>query len=460
MYEADTTIAAVSSPAGWGGRSIIRVTGPDTFSVLATVAGRHVVRLRRGIHRLCIRLDDEFGVEAVLYLYRRPRSYTGEDLAELHLPANLPVTEQVFERLLRAGAKAAGPGEFTARAYLNGKLDLTQAEAVAEVVASGNRFQLAAAQRLLAGRLAEVIAQVRQRILEVLSLLEAGLDFSTEEIELISPEQAAAELSEIREGLRQLQTGGVSDEMVVDMPTVGVAGAGGAGKSSLVNALLGRPRSIVSQQGPTTRDVLTGVWRLESCECILFDCAGLTRKPGNILEQLGCTAAISALNSATVVVFCVDVCSDDLGADVGLCGLIRPGELIWTATKTDRLSAAELDARLAVLSRLVNGCVLPTSARTGFGIDRLQRSVQEALVKLRPQAAETADRIAVTERHRRAVRQAVEYLCGANDELLAGRDEVASMLLRGAWQVLSEVERQGADEAILERIFSRFCVGK
>ncbi len=274
MYELNDTIVAVSSPT-WDKKVIVRITGPNTIDKVEQVFSPKIPRGKRGLIRGSVAIDDELKIDAKLYLFLAPNSYTGETLAEIHIHTNSAVTEVFMASLLAKGLRMAGPGEFTARAYLNGKIDLAQAEAVNEIITSSNKFQLAAAEKLLSGRLAETTEKIRSELMDCLSLIEAGLDFSGEDIEFISRPEAVERLVGIRGELEQLLSGNISYESVIDLPAVGIAGAPNAGKSSLLNKLLGRERSIVSEQRKTTRDVLTGLLTLRHCRCVLFDCAGL-----------------------------------------------------------------------------------------------------------------------------------------------------------------------------------------
>ncbi len=183
-----------------------------------------------------------------------------------------------MEKLLSLGARTASAGEFTARAYLNNKIDLAQAEAVNEVITASNTFQLAAAENLLAGRLGHLSKSIRESILDLLSRLEADLDFSAEDIAPANKADIIAKLNETRSRLNDLLADSIRSESTLDLPAVGIAGTPNAGKSTLLNKLLGRHRSIVSHQRKTTRDVLTGEFELPGCRCVLFDCAGFNNK--------------------------------------------------------------------------------------------------------------------------------------------------------------------------------------
>ena len=366
----------------------------------------------------------------------------------------------------------AGPGEFTARAYLTGKIDLAQAEAVNEVVVSSNSYQLTAAEKLLAGRLGEATAQAESAIMDLLGLIEAGIDFSCEDIEFISRAEAVAKLAGIKQQLERLASAGISYESVIDLPAVGIAGAPNAGKSTLLNKLLGTARSIVSRRRKTTRDVLTGELSLAHSRCVLFDCAGLTGCPSDerratsdelILDELAQQAAIEALRNSSVVVFCVDVSKADWAEDVAVRGLIEPKTLIPVATKCDLLPEGKLADCLVSLNGLFGREFLGVSAKTGVGLDRLRATIDTAIVSCQSSIVDRQSSILLTARHRQAVADAIRNIGEAVDELSSGNDEVAAILLRAAYRCICDIHQPASgrlDEQILQQIFSRFCIGK
>ncbi len=465
MYELNDTIVAVSSPTSEQ-EVIIRITGLKTIDKVAQIFSPGIANTQRGLIRGSVAVDDELRIDAKLYLFLAPHSYTGDDVAEIHIYTNPSVTGALMGSLLAKGLRMAGPGEFTARAYLNGKMDLSQAEAVNEIVVSSNKFQLAAAEKLLSGRLAETTAEVRERLMDCLSLIEAGLDFSGEDIEFITRPKAVERLVEIKEQLEQLLSGNISYESVIDLPAVGVAGAPNAGKSSLLNKLAGYERSIVSSQRKTTRDVLTGLLTLRHCNCVLFDCAGLMHQTHNILDELAQQAAVESLQNSSVVVFCVDASKKDWSEDITIRKLIEPKTLIPVATKCDLLCEEMLANRIAGLNKLFNVEFLPTSAETGIGLEQLRKTIDKKLIEpalgsgSEGQVAEQASGVALTARHRQAVTEAIESIEESVSELKAGNNEVTAMMLRAAYEGLSSIAQQHVDEEILERIFSRFCIGK
>jgi len=466
---------------------IVRISGPDTIKKINQIF-RPMIDAERGTRLVAgsIVVNEELRIDAQLYLFFAPYSYTGETVAEIHLYTNSSVTGALLEDLLSKGLRMAGPGEFTARAYLNGKIDLAQAEAVNEIIVSSNRFQLAAAEKLLSGKLAETTEKIRSELMDCLSLIEAGLDFSGEDIEFITQAEAVQRLSVVKSELERLLSDSIGCESTLDLPAVGIAGVPNAGKSSLLNKLAGYERSIVSAHRKTTRDVLTSLLTLRHCRCVMFDCAGLTRcsmldTRFSILDELAQRAAVESLQNSSIVVFCVDISKADWAEDISIRGLIKPEALIPAATKCDLLCEDVLTKRLAELDELFGVDFIVTSAKDGAGIEQLKDMLDERIIELafgsgkrgtrderRPSFARRSglreggesSLIALTARHRQAVTEAIENLGQAINELKAGNDEVTAMLLRAAYQSISGIEQQHVDEEILERIFSRFCIGK
>ncbi|MBN2128045.1 MAG: 50S ribosome-binding GTPase [Sedimentisphaerales bacterium] len=512
MVDLTDTIVAVSS-AGGGLRSIVRITGPETLAACQSVfsgAGRaaHGPHNTSEIVSGAVRIDDELNVNALLYLFHAPHSYTGETLAEIHVNASAAVVEALVQRLLAGGLRPAGPGEFTARAYLNGKIDLAQAEAVNEIIGSSNRFQLDAAERLLSGRLSKAVNEIRTALLDCISLIEAGLDFSEEDVEFISAARAVERLSGIRRQLEDLLAGSIRYESLIDLPAIAIAGAPNAGKSSLLNVLLGQERSLVSNERKTTRDVLSGLLRLgiadcrleieraradlespisnpqsqipnlqspisnpqSPIDCVLFDCAGLLAAPESILDELAQRAALEALHGSAAVIFCVDVARSDWDEDRAVRALVGSETVIHVATKSDLLAPETLSDKVAALRQTFGAEFLATSSATGAGLDRLRNRIRSALLDYQAPTSKSelaaADAIsgghamALTLRHRQAVTGATESVAAAAEEIVQGNEEVAVMMLRTACQAIADIEQEHIDEQVLDRIFSRFCIGK
>jgi tRNA modification GTPase len=466
MYEPNDTIVAVSSPTS-DQRVIVRITGSDTIAICLQIFNPPIEPRSEfcGANSTLLSgflaIDDELEIDAQLYFFQAPHSYTGEDVAEIHAYTNSAVIEAIVSNLLDKGLRMAELGEFTARAFLNGKLDLIQAEAVNEIIVSSNEYQLAAAEKLLDGRLGEMTSKLRADLMDLLSLIEAGLDFSGEDIEFITRDEAIKKLVMIKEQLDQLLSGSIRYESVIDLPAVGIAGAPNAGKSSLLNKLLGKERSIVSHQHKTTRDVLTGVCSLPHCRCVLFDCAGLLTETEDVLDELAQQAAIEALRNSNVVIFCADISKNNWNEDIAILELIEPKILVPVATKCDLIPEQSLPEYLAALNKAFNTDFLPTSVKTNVGIELLRQKIDSKLTE-KFEVPQTGS-VALTARHRKAITEAIEQINESTKELNAGNDEVVVMMLRAVYQALSDIEQPGTahiDEQILGQIFSRFCIGK
>ena len=462
VYNSNDTIVAISSPSN-NQRVIVRLGGSQVIDILQRTFTSSVFD-KAGITTGRISINTGINLEAIVYLFRQPHSYTGDDLAEIHIWANQAITEALMEKLLSLGVRTASAGEFTARAYLNNKIDLAQAEAVNEVITASNTFQLAAAENLLAGRLGHLSKSIRESILDLLSRLEADLDFSAEDITPANKADIIAKLNETISRLNDLLAGSVRCESTLDLPAVGIAGTPNAGKSTLLNKLLGRHRSIVSHQQKTTRDVLTGEFELPGCRCVLFDCAGLITKPENILDELTQQAAIEAIRNAMIVVFCVDITKSEWAEDLAIRQLINPAHLVTIATKTDLLPEKVTAERLSKL-KSVFGCeFLPVSAHSNTGVDKLKTEIAERIIAAisRHGKSASADKygVALTARHRQALNNAIHDIVQAEKEIKAGSEELAAMMLRTAYNQLSNIEQHNIDEQVLDRIFSRFCIGK
>jgi len=267
------TIAAISSATGSAARMILRLSGPESAEITRRFWDADIPKPGGASHgRLIVR---GMSVPGWLYFFQSPRSYTGEDCVELHLPGNPLLARMLLEDLLAAGARAAEPGEFTARAYFNGRLDLTEAEGVAATISAGNEQELSAARRLMSGELARRVTPILDRLADTLALLEVGIDFSDEDVTFLSAAELRARIEEADTMLRQLLEESTRFERLTHEPSVVLVGRPNAGKSTLLNKLTGHERAVVSQIAGTTRDVLSAEVMLQRGVVRVTDVAGL-----------------------------------------------------------------------------------------------------------------------------------------------------------------------------------------
>lgn len=461
MYSLDDTIVAVSSPAS-AGRVIIRITGDTVVEILNKFFTPVIDFSSNSITTGQLRIEKNLEVDAACYLFTNGHSYTAEDLAELHFQSNRALTESVLKALLDCDLRLAAPGEFTARAYMNGRMDLAQAEAVNKVVTCGNRLQIAAAEKLLSGRLTDTTAAAADELLNIMSLLEAGMDFSEEDIDFITTDQAVERLQTVNDKLENLLSGSISLEAVLDLPSVGIAGSPNAGKSSLLNALLQTNRSIVSPQRKTTRDVLTGLLELDHNRCVLFDCPGLIAETHDQIDVIAQQAAVESLNTASVVLFCVDVTKQSLSEDITISALLSSGMIIGIAAKSDLIDQAVLDVKISQLRNNFKINFIPVSSTSGIGLNDLRKNIDNMITShaVRDGCESASAGVALTARHKHSVSDAVDNIAGAIGELQDKNEDIAAMLIRGAYQSLGDLQQEHIDEKLLDNIFSEFCIGK
>ena len=471
MYPTDDTIVALSSPPGVGARAILRLSGPDAAPIAANVFAfpcdtqpdlSSILRARQWT-RTSGRtlLDSDISVPAQLYFFPGPHSYTGEDLAELHVPGSPALTQLLLASLIRAGARPALPGEFTARAFFHGRLDLSQAQAVAEVIAARSDAELRGAQRLLDGELARQTAAIAHAASDILAYVEADIDFADHDIHTgADPSLVADQIHEQAQDIRRLLERSISWSQLRPQGYVVLAGAANAGKSSLANALLGLQRSVVADVAGTTRDLLTAPMTLpHGGECLLVDTAGL----GDVRDILAPAAQSRARHAATtadLVLWLFD--ASDPRPDSALAADLPPdslpaSRLLLVANKIDRCQ--DPDARLAHLRRLAPANeILPTSATRHLGLDPLKHRIESVLTD---HPAHHADGIALTLQQRHALEAAADHWTAAAQlaQESAGLELIAAQL-RAGLDELATISGPLATEDLLATIFARFCIGK
>ena len=467
MFPADDTIAAISTAAGSAARAIVRVSGPEALVLAARLftpaAGSldempgfrwadGLVRVPAGQAGHAIELP------ARAYVFGAPRSYTRQDVVELHVPGPAVVANAVLGALVAAGARPAEPGEFTTRAFFSGRLDLSAAEAVADVIDAAGDAQLRSAMGALGGQLSRLCRAASDRLADVLAVVEASIDVADEGLALAAPAELAERLAAQADALEGAARRAADMPEGRDRPTVVLAGRPNVGKSSLLNALTGEDRAIVSALAGTTRDVLGATLTLPGgAEATLQDAAGFGR-PGDALAEAADSAARRAVARADVVCFVAD-------ASAGL----TPGD----RELLEEVAAANPRAPVLVLANKIDLAARPdgldadirTSALTGTGLDDVRRELGR---RLHLNAARPGGALGLHDRQRRcilaaaaAARRAAELLARAAD--VADVAELAAVDVRTALAELGNVSPDAAgyvSDDILARIFSRFCVGK
>ncbi len=425
MTDADT-IVALATPAGTAARAIVRTSGPNAFA-MATHLGATPKAGEFPVVALCLR---ELEIPARLLAFRGPRSHTGEDVVEYHVPGSGLIVRLLLEALRSAGGRDARPGEFTARAYFNGKLRLDEAEAVQAAVAATNDAELAAAARLREGELARRLAPPMDALAHLLALCEAGIDFVDEpDIVAIDPAEARQRIKGLLEALQALQADSARFSDLSRPPTIALVGPPNAGKSTLVNRLAAAERVVVAPTAGTTRDAIRVDIKLPGGRAVLLDLPGLADTPADALDAAAQVHAIHSVREADVLVL-VQAANALAASPV----LPRPPDLAVT-TKSD----------------LAPGDV---SARTGDNIDWLRERLDSLAF-----GRHGGDRLALTTRHLAALADTRTALTSALD-VIDGPPELLAFELRIALDHLGGILGTVAPDDLLARIFSTFCVGK
>ncbi len=461
------TIAAVSSAAGAGAVGILRLSGPDACRIaeglIAVEGGLSALpgsRHRDG--RLII--DGNPSLPARVYTFRAPRSFTGEHVVEIFAPGSPPLLAMLRETAVAAGALPALPGEFTARALLHGRMDLSQAQAVAAVISAESDTQLRAARRMMDGALSRGITAVRDELAELLALVEADIDFAEEPIEFITPAELIDRLGRVRERLLAVRRDTRRMERAGVLPRVLLIGPPNAGKSSLTNALSGVDRAICAAVAGTTRDLLSVPIRLGGREAILLDSAGLDESADEIIARAR-TLALGEAQSVDAIVIVLDVAvPPPPGFAAMIRGLDTPRRIV-AANKIDLLAPEERQHSAAGAARVVGVAAgaVAVSAATGEGVEQLRAAIAGILEDGGPTVG--AESMVVSERQQRAMDEATLSLDRAIALSAAAAETIdcADLLafeLREALDTLGNVTGEVTTEDLLGQVFARFCIGK
>jgi tRNA modification GTPase len=453
----DDTIAAIASAPGGALRGILRLSGSAAVKIVETLFSAETVDHRiSGKQSTCQRgtllLPRDLGsVPATLYLWPTTSSYTRQPSAELHLPGSPPILEAALESICRAGARLARPGEFTLRAFLAGRLDLTQAEAVLGVIDAGTRQQLDAALSQLSGGLAKPLAALRGQLLDLLAELEAGLDFVEEDIEFISRDELNRQLTSASAAIQQLAEQMHSRGEAGVLPRVVLVGLPNAGKSSLLNALAGENAAIVSEIAGTTRDFVTRRATFGNFQCLLSDTAGLTTEHSSTgADAAAQTATRDQIQQADLVLHCLDASQQPAENQHPDFNELPTNKhlIVWTKCDLPRLTTSIDDANS-----------ITTSSRMGTGIADLKTFIAAILAD---RSADASSVIGTAERCRDSLHRAFESLNRARAILTENRfdEELVAAELRIALDELGLVAGVTYTDDILDRIFTRFCIGK
>jgi tRNA modification GTPase len=452
------TIVAISTPPGRGGIGIVRLSGPDAASI-----AEQLVSLRQPLEHARARLADvldgdgsEAGRidEALVTFFGAPHSYTAEDLIEIAAHGSPVVLELLLRRALELGARLAESGEFTQRAFLAGRLDLTQAEAVRDLIEAHTLTQARLAASQMGGALSHRVAPIKQTLVELIAPLEAGIDFAEDDVHVTPQAEIARRIADLTLPLALLEASFARGRIVHEGLTLAIVGRPNAGKSSLFNRLVERDRAIVTATPGTTRDLVTERIAIDGIPIELVDTAGL-RESLEEAEQLGVARSREALADAAIVLVVLDATQQLNDEEHRLLAAVEGRPALVAVNKCDLggIRAAELQ-----LSEMCPGVsAISTSAMTGEGIAALR----ERIVKLATGGAAAEPGMLTSLRHHQAIATAIAALADASraNESAIPHEMILLDLYRALW-ALDSLTGQTTPDDVLNLIFSKFCIGK
>jgi tRNA modification GTPase len=446
---ATDTIVAVATATGAGGIGIVRLSGPAAPGIAATLCGR-ALRPRHAHHA---RFHDAAGAvldDGIALLFPGPASYTGEDVAELQAHGNPALLQAIVARCCALGARMARPGEFTERAFLNGRLDLAQAEAVADLIGAGDVLAARAARRALDGAFSHRVEVLADALVAIRVHAEAAIDFADEPLDTLGGDLLGERLADARAALTALLAAAERGRRLRDGLHAVIVGPPNAGKSSLLNALAGSDRAIVTDIAGTTRDLLHETVRIDGVELTLVDTAGL-RDTGDVIEREGIRRAHGELERADIAIVVLDARAPAAGRVAMQDAVAGVPTQLWLLNKCDLVEhdvQAPADASNALF----------VSARTGAGLDRLHAHLRKLWRLQDTDAAEGA--FTARARHVDALRRSAAELDAARQALRTETLDLAAEALRAGHDALGEITGRVAPDDLLGHIFSNFCIGK
>lgn len=454
---AEDTIAAIATPLGEGGLAVIRVSGPQAlvvadkcFRAPGAKAAKPSDATSHTLHYGYIVRDGQHVDEVMLAVMRAPRTFTREDVVEISCHGGLIAAKAVLDTTLAAGARLAQPGEFTKRAFLNGRIDLTQAEAVADLIHARTELALTAAQEQLEGKLSQRINQVRDDLMRTLAHVEAHIDFPDEDIAPDTRDQLVTKLEAAVTFMDQLLRTANEGQILRRGIRAAIIGRPNAGKSSLLNQLLGHERAIVSPIAGTTRDTIEETANIRGIPVIFIDTAGL-REAADTIEQEGVRRSLATLAKADLILHLFDASEPLTPADEQFLAEFSGKKRLLVLNKVD------LPNQLALPS--VSDNAIPVSCLTGSGLDALKDAIEK--VVWGGQVRAEMLQVMINSRHQEALQRAKVAAQQSITGLKADQTlEVIAMELRIAAGAVGEIVGKTTTDDLLDSIFSQFCLGK
>ena len=458
MKEFDT-IAAVATTIGEGGISIIRISGSESLEIVSKIFkgknGKKLDDIKSYTMRYGFIINEDGSIidEVIVSYMKGPRSFTSEDTVEINCHGGIVVTNSVLKQVIKAGARLAEPGEFTKRAFLNGRIDLSQAEAVIDIIRAKTELSAKSAIMQSEGKISREINLIRQRLLAIIASIEATVDYPEEDLEEITADNASKRLKNILKLIEKLLNTAEEGKILREGLQTVIVGKPNVGKSSLLNALLQEKRAIVTDIPGTTRDVIEEYINIEGIPIRIVDTAGI-RETEDVVEKIGVNKSKEKIESADLIILMLDLSDELSDQDIEIIEYIKDRKYIVLLNKADLgLKLNKDDLKILDAKHIIE-----ISAKTGEGLDKLKDIIKDMFFN---GEIKTDDIYVANNRHIEALlrsKENIEYAINALKDTSA--IDLASIDIRNAWRNLGEITGETIDEDIIDKIFSEFCLGK
>jgi tRNA modification GTPase len=453
----DDTIVALATPPGVGAIGVIRLSGKNSFAIMDTLFPSKKISSQKShtLHVGFLKQDNRILDEVVVGIYKGPKSYTGEDVAEISAHGSPYVQQQIIAACVAEGARLAKPGEFTQRAFLNGKLDLAQAEAVADLIASNTAASQKAALHTMRGGFSQVLKVLRDQLLSFSALIELELDFSQEDVEFADRTQFYALINNATTATRQLIESFSLGNVIKNGVNVAIVGKPNAGKSTLLNTLLNENRAIVSDIAGTTRDTIEEVLNIDGILFRLIDTAGIREHTSDVIESIGMEKSFEKIAAADVVLCILDAVAETTEGLKQQAEWLKQSnaKILFIVNKMDAVTDEELHNKFNVLDNPIF-----LSAKEKKHIEVLKERLVDQVLS---GSLSTENTVVTNARHFHALKQVAQSL----DDIKAGLDnkipgDLLALDIRRCLHYLGEITGEITNEDQLDYIFSKFCIGK
>jgi tRNA modification GTPase len=456
------TIAAISTPLGEGGIGIVRVSGPQAISIAEKIFQPYKQRdLKKDNFRLIYGYvhdpeDKEIIDEVLLGVMRAPHTYTREDVVEINCHGGILPLRKTLELVLSLGARLAEPGEFTKRAFLNGRLDMAQAEAIIDIIRATTDDALRLAVGQLKGGLSKKINAIQQELLQITALIEASIDFPEDDVDAYDLEDIYNRVESIRQEIEKMLAGAETGKIYREGLKTVIAGKPNVGKSSLLNVLLREKRAIVTDIPGTTRDIIEEVLNINGIPLRIIDTAGI-RETEDVIEKIGVQKTRESIDQADLVLLVFDAETGFSNEDEEIIDLVKQKKGIKILNKIDLKHYTDLKNKLSGV--LPGWPLVEISAIQEAGIDDLEKVIYDLVTQGRvvPRDGTLVSNV----RHKNQLKKALENVKEAQAAIKSGLAlDLIAVDIRGAWQAIGEINGTAITENIVDKIFEEFCIGK